>query len=133
MTKGILWVSSRITRPEELSAEKFCEWYENVNIPPIYLLYSTSPFHSLRRKMSKDVNCCRSTSNKSSPSPASPAPYATRLFNRSRMGERGVRRRLGWYVPTLPFPVTNLSLLPSIPATHSSSSSPSRKTLMNID
>lgn len=46
MTKGILWVSSRITRPEELSAEKFCEWYENVNIPPhiFTLLYLALPF-----------------------------------------------------------------------------------------
>lgn len=39
MTKGILWVSSRITQPNNLSAQKFCKWYEDVrhihtHIPP---------------------------------------------------------------------------------------------------
>lgn len=32
MTKGVLWVSSRVTKPDKLSGEKFCDWYENVTI-----------------------------------------------------------------------------------------------------
>lgn len=33
MPQGILWVSSRIVRPENLAPETLIEWYENV-MPP---------------------------------------------------------------------------------------------------
>lgn len=31
MPRGILWVSSRILNPDKLSAERLCDWYENVS------------------------------------------------------------------------------------------------------
>ncbi|KAH4936716.1 hypothetical protein HBI79_070640 [Parastagonospora nodorum] len=40
MTKGILWVSSRITQPDKLSPEKFCKWYEDVHIQEVLVLPS---------------------------------------------------------------------------------------------
>ncbi|KAH7392223.1 hypothetical protein DE146DRAFT_581880, partial [Phaeosphaeria sp. MPI-PUGE-AT-0046c] len=38
MTKGVLWVSSRVTKPDKLSAEKFCDWYENIHIQQVLSL-----------------------------------------------------------------------------------------------
>lgn len=38
MTKGILWVSSRIVDEQKLSDDKFCDWYENIHIPDVHSL-----------------------------------------------------------------------------------------------
>jgi hypothetical protein len=37
MPPGVLWVSSR-TQTDELPAEKFCAWYENIHIPEVLAL-----------------------------------------------------------------------------------------------
>lgn len=33
---GILWVNSKITKPDELSPQQYQEWYEKVHIPDIF-------------------------------------------------------------------------------------------------
>jgi hypothetical protein len=45
MPKGVIWVSSRISRPDEmrpgvppLSPERFCEWYEETHIQEVTAL-----------------------------------------------------------------------------------------------
>lgn len=38
MTKGILWVSSRVTQPSALSPQKFCKWYEDTHIQEVLAL-----------------------------------------------------------------------------------------------
>ncbi|KAF2032161.1 hypothetical protein EK21DRAFT_99254 [Setomelanomma holmii] len=35
MAKGVLWVSSRVTKPDKLTADKFCDWYENTHIQEV--------------------------------------------------------------------------------------------------
>jgi hypothetical protein len=70
MTKGVLWVSSRVINPGELSADKFCDWYENVHSTTSSLIPQMLIFN-------------RYISNKSSDSTVSPALFAMRPCNPS--------------------------------------------------
>ncbi|KAI4671817.1 uncharacterized protein J4E78_000314 [Alternaria triticimaculans] len=38
MAPGVLWVASRVVNPDKLSAEKFCDWYENEHIQEVISL-----------------------------------------------------------------------------------------------
>lgn len=33
---GLLWVNSKITKPDELSTQAYTKWYEEVHIPDIF-------------------------------------------------------------------------------------------------
>lgn len=51
MTKGVLWVRSRVVESERLSDDKFCEWYENTHIQEVLSLSgvpSAARYSSLR-------------------------------------------------------------------------------------
>ncbi|KAF2821898.1 hypothetical protein CC86DRAFT_247794, partial [Ophiobolus disseminans] len=58
MAKGVLWVSSRVTQPEKLSDDKFCEWYEDTHIPEVLALPgipSAVRFEALTPQPSKET------------------------------------------------------------------------------
>ncbi|KAB2111776.1 hypothetical protein AG0111_0g1164 [Alternaria gaisen] len=56
MSRGVLWVSSRIVHPDKLSAEKFCDWYENTHAKEVLVLPgvpSAARYTALQQKLSR--------------------------------------------------------------------------------
>ncbi|KAI4628102.1 hypothetical protein J4E80_002239 [Alternaria sp. BMP 0032] len=48
MAPGVLWVASRVVNPDKLSTEKFCDWYENQQIPMASKSFNPEPqYHHL--------------------------------------------------------------------------------------
>ncbi|KAH7065730.1 hypothetical protein BKA63DRAFT_376612, partial [Paraphoma chrysanthemicola] len=58
MAKGILWVSSRVTKPDRLSPENFCAWYENTHIQEVLSLPglpSAARYEAIQPQPSEDT------------------------------------------------------------------------------
>ncbi|KAL1799614.1 hypothetical protein ACET3X_003651 [Alternaria dauci] len=56
MSRGVLWVSSRIVHPDKLSAEKFCDWYENTHVQEVLVLPgvpSAARYTALQQQLSR--------------------------------------------------------------------------------
>jgi hypothetical protein len=83
MAKGVLWVSSRVTKTDKLSPQKFCNWYENVR-------YLCSP-----TRFPMILNLDRYTSSKFLPYPVYPAQSDMKLYNHNLQRLHGVVRHHG--------------------------------------
>lgn len=101
MTKGILWVSSRITQPSSLTPESFCDWYENViiqtSMPCLseHLTPSSCPYIYFLGTKANTPFPNSNTSKKSSLSAAFPPQPDTKLSHLSPLHQHGAHTLLG--------------------------------------